>query len=323
MNFQSDVFLFLKKLNYALEDQNIFLEPHWNIDHLCYRVGSLEKYRLLKTEFQTFAKLLTETEVNGRPISTFKLDKPIHFKNSSIAIVELPAPKEGKKTIEGFEHIEIVCDISFKEIEKRFGHVKTDKSGLAKKINQEFEICLGEVNIKFHHLSLESLINLESNKKAWQALEKSEVLTVLKAFDPLVAGTFPLGMQLDDSDLDILIHLKDKNELIEIAQKNWSQEEEFKITETIVDGLDTLVINFKVDSVPIEIFAQNLEPVRQKAYLHFLVEERLLKEVGKDFISLVQRLRKQGMKTEPAFARALNLPGDPYTALLELQSKPI
>ena len=97
----------------------------------------------------------------------------------------------------------------------------------------------------------------------------------------------------------------------------------FKITETIVDGLETVIIHFIVDSIPFEIFAQNLEPVRQKAYLHFLVEERLLKEVGKDFISLVQRLRKQGMKTEPAFARALNLPGDPYTALLELQSKPI
>ncbi len=323
MNFQSEARLFLEKLNLKLNEANVFLEPHWNIDHLCYRTDTLDRYHELKKEFLTFSRLLIESDVNGRPISTFKLDKPVYFENSSISVVELPAPKKGKVTLEGFEHIEVVCDLSFHELESRYKNLKIDKSGLKKDLNQEFELCFGDVNLKFHHLSLESVINLEGNQKIWPALKKSEVLSLLKEFNPLVAGTFPLGLQTEDSDIDILIKLVDKAQLISLAKKTWGSQSGFTVEETTVDKLETVIIRFQIDDVPFEIFAQAKEPIKQKAYLHFLVEERLLKEVGKDFRNLVMRLRKQGLKTEPAFAQALNLSGDPYEELLDLQKKPI
>lgn len=323
MIFYAEARSFLEKLNQQLNESNVFLDTHWNIDHLCYRVPTLERYEIQKIEFLKFSRLLIESEVNGRMISTFKLDKPISFGYGSISVVELPAPKVGKATQEGFEHIEVVCDLSFQELEKRFKHIQVDKTGLNKKINQEFELCLGERNLKFHHISLESLIKLESNKPVWQALEKSEVLNLLKEFSPVVVGSFPLGLQVEGSDLDILIFLKDANQLVELAKKHWGHLEKFKIQNQVVDNLETLIIDFKVDTVPFQIFAQAKHPVKQKAFLHFLVEERLLKEVGKDFNSLVMRLRKQGLKTEVAFAQALNLTGDPYEALLDLQKKPI
>jgi predicted metalloenzyme YecM len=323
MKFHSEAHLFLEKLNKKLDESNIFLESNWHVDHLCYRVSTIEKYQDLKVEFQEFSKLLVESEVNGRMISTYKLAKPIHFGNSSISIVELPAPKPGKVTIEGFEHVEVVSDLSFKELESKYKHIKIDKTGLNKKINQELELCLGEINLKFHPLSLESLINLENNKKVWDALEQSQVLAVLKEYNPLIAGTYPLGLQVEDSDLDILIRLKDKKQLIELAQKSWGSLTDFNIEETQIDKLETLIVKFRINTIPFEIFAQDNEPVRQKAYLHFLVEERLLNELGTDFRSLVMRLRKQGLKTEPAFAQALNLSGDPYLALLDLQRKAI
>ncbi len=323
MNFQSEAHIFLEKLNLKLNEFNVFLEPHWSIDHLCYRTSTLDRYNELKKEFLTFSKLLIESDVNGRPISTFKLDKPVYFENSSISVVELPAPKVGKVTPEGFEHIEVVCDISFEDLESRYKNLKIDKSGLKKDLNQEFELCFGEVNLKFHQLSLESVINLEGNSKIWSAIKKSEVLSILKEFKPLIAGTFPLGLQTEDSDLDILIKLADKTKLIDLAKKTWGSQNGFTVEEKTVDKLETVIIRFNYDEVPFEIFAQDKEPIRQKAYLHFLVEERLLKEVGKDFRNLVLRLRKQGLKTEPAFAQALNLTGDPFEELLELQKKPI
>lgn len=321
MNFYQDAYIFLEKLSRKFEENNIFLEPYWNIDHICYRVTSLDGYHELKKEFLNFSKILIESEVNGRPISTFKLDKPIYFENSSIWLVELPAPKPGKETIEGFEHIEVVSDLSFKEIEKTFSHIKADKSGLKKKINQEFELNLGDINLKFHPLSLESLINIEGHDLVFGALKKSQALTLLQEFNPLIAGTFPLGLQTEDSDLDILIQLKDKKSLKDLALKNWENLENFKIDEGMIDDFETMIIKFTLDKIPFEIFAQDLEPVKQKAYRHFLVEERLLKEMGSDFRHLVMRLRKQGLKTEPAFAQALNLSGDPFDALLNLQKK--
>lgn len=60
--------------------------------------------------------------------------------------------------------------------------------------------------------------------------------------------------------------------------------------------------------------------MRQRGYLHFLIEERLLKLGSKPFVNRIQQLRHRGLKTEPAFAAALHLEGDPYVELLKLQT---
>lgn len=52
-----------------------------------------------------------------------------------------------------------------------------------------------------------------------------------------------------------------------------------------------------------------------------LVEYKLLQQHGEDFRQQVVALKKAGIKTEPAFAKLLQLPGDPYEALLQLADK--
>ncbi len=47
-----------------------------------------------------------------------------------------------------------------------------------------------------------------------------------------------------------------------------------------------------------------------------IVESRLLTLYGNDFKNKVIKLKKEGMKTEPAFASLLNLKGNPYKELL-------
>ena len=69
-----------------------------------------------------------------------------------------------------------------------------------------------------------------------------------------------------------------------------------------------------------EIFAQEIPVTKQVAYRHFLTEERLLKLGGPLFKEKILTLRKEGLKTEPAFAKALNLAGDPFEELLKLQT---
>lgn len=318
--FQEQALFFLQKLFLDLESKKIQIEPYWLIDHLCYRVETADQYIQMKKSLESWGKLLIESEVNGRMISTFKLNEGLRFSHWFIDVVELPAPKLGKLTKTGFEHIEVVADISFDSLIKRYSSHSLDLSGLEKDFNQELEIVLGLRNIKFHLLSLESVVCLESNKKVFSALKASNLLKDLKKYNPLVAGTFPLGLGTEKSDIDILLNAKDLDDLeIQLTEK-WKSSLQFKCHRIIVDGRTSLVTQFTFQDVPFEIFAQNQESVLQNGYQHFLVEEKCLHVGGERFKqALIDLRQKKGLKTEPAFAQFLKLEGNPYDELLKLR----
>ncbi len=163
MNIQQEAKLFLEQLFADLERHQIEIKKSWEIDHLCYRVESENRYQTIKAFFASSHKLLVESLVGGRLIATFKLSEPIVFRDWSISVVEVPAPKKNKIVKEGFEHIEVVTDLSFSELAEKYKHLPLDKNGLAKNFNPELEIMLGERNIKFHHMSLEKVIEIETS----------------------------------------------------------------------------------------------------------------------------------------------------------------
>lgn len=192
--FSKQAISFLELLFEDMQRNSIELMPHWDIDHICYRTHSDHNYLQVKEAFKQFSRVLVESEVNGRLITTFKLKEPIYFNEWQIDLVELPAPKIGKVTKEGYEHIEIVCDCPFREIKEKYSHCEYDEKGLTKDFNKELEIVLGDRNIKFHHSSLESVINMETNELVWNSLNELKILNVLKVYNPLIAGTFPLAI---------------------------------------------------------------------------------------------------------------------------------
>lgn len=151
---------FLDKVFKEIQSAQIDLK-NWEIDHICYRTTSEENYLESKKYFAQLGELLIESEVGGRQIATYKLKKPIKYKNFSIPLVEVPAPKKGKLTPEGFEHIEVVIDCSFDEILAKYSHCNFDKKGMQKDLNPELEIEFKDCAIKFHHQSLEEVIKIE------------------------------------------------------------------------------------------------------------------------------------------------------------------
>ena len=310
---------FLNNLFIELAANKIDLESHWDIDHLCYRADTLENYNALKEQFTKFGKLLIASDVNGREISTYELFTPVQFKGWRIDLIELPAPKKGKVTAEGFEHVEVVVDVAFEELIKKYNKLSLDTNGLKKGFNKELEVCLGTHNLKFHHLSLLSVINVEKNTKVWNAITRSKILEIFADNKPLIAGTFPLNVEVDGSDVDILMQARNLEEIKSLLIKNFGDNKEFSLDTQVIDELETLICNFVFDDVPFEVFIQDREPVRQKAYLHFLIEERLLKLGGQSFKNKVDEERRKGSKTEPAFASALGIKEDPYSRLLQLQ----
>lgn len=75
---------------------------------------------------------------------------------------------------------------------------------------------------------------------------------------------------------------------------------------------------FKGD-VQVEVFGQAQSTVQQFAYRHMVVEHAIL-EIGEEkWRAAVRRAKRTGIKTEPAFASLLRLPGNPYDVLLTLE----
>jgi hypothetical protein len=79
-----------------------------------------------------------------------------------------------------------------------------------------------------------------------------------------------------------------------------------------------VVASFEVAGWRIELYGEAIPVEQQRGWRHFAVERRLLALAGEGLRMPVLALRQRGMKTEPAFAAALRLGGDPYLALLDL-----
>jgi len=148
---------FLQKVFSVLQKDKIDVSAY-ELDHLCYRVETQEKYISLKKKLSEIGKLLTETIIGGRPISTFKLNIPFKFEKRSLDCIELPAPKEGYFFPEGYEHVEFVIKESFQEFMKKHPLINFDTRGIDNKINPDIFISYPGFTVKFHHHPLEYVI---------------------------------------------------------------------------------------------------------------------------------------------------------------------
>ncbi len=141
-------YLSIKKVNVA----------NYKLDHICYRVETEERYEQLKKELSNLGKLLTESKIGGRAITSIKLDQPIIYKNRKIEVIELPAPKKGSFYKEGFEHVEFVIDVPFDSFMATHVHLDFITKDLKKSVNQGVTLKETDFSVKFHHHTLEYVI---------------------------------------------------------------------------------------------------------------------------------------------------------------------
>jgi predicted metalloenzyme YecM len=132
----------------------------FELDHFCYRVETIERYEELKKLFEEHWKLLSEKEINGRSICSYKLSKPIVYGERKIFVVELPSPKEWSPYKEWLEHVEFVIDCSFEEFMNQYKNIDFDFDikAINKEINPDIGIEHEWVRVKFHHNTLEYVI---------------------------------------------------------------------------------------------------------------------------------------------------------------------
>jgi hypothetical protein len=168
------------------------------------------------------------------------------------------------------------------------------------------------------------LAHTPRQRQAQAILRELDILRHLAPFDPLLIGTIPLGIDTPKSDLDVACHAPDLAHFCAEADRLFGGQAGFRSKMTEKRGVPSAVVSFLAGGEPgdsaleVEFFAQPLPLDAQYGVRHALVEGRLLDLGGEALAQAVRTLKGQGIPTEPAFARLLNLPGDPYNALWQL-----
>ncbi|GAA4885891.1 VOC family protein [Ferrimonas pelagia] len=94
-----------------LADRLGFVRARLQADHIALRITAAEDADAIKAELLKRGTLLSEKQINGRPILLIQLATPIQVGPWGIDLVELPYP-DGRKRRDGWEHVELVlpCD---------------------------------------------------------------------------------------------------------------------------------------------------------------------------------------------------------------------
>lgn len=156
---------FLDQLFAALRADGLQVQE-LELDHLCYRVASLERYAACRTLFAQHGELLAESMIGGRPIATYRLHQPFMYLDRRIAVVELASPKPGSPYPEGYEHAEFVVPelgnaselLAFTE---RYSQLPWDLSDINKSTNADVRLRYAGFSVKFHGESLVDVIAAE------------------------------------------------------------------------------------------------------------------------------------------------------------------
>ena len=150
-------------------------------------------------------------------------------------------------------------------------------------------------------------------KQAYHVLTKYRLLEILHQYDPLFVGTIPINIDIDSSDIDIILETKNLTDLKNLLLLSFSDHQNFMLR----DSSETaLICKFSLENMSIEIYSENRQTDKQYGYLHMLKEYEILQSNDEHFRQAIISLKKEGWKTEPAFCKLLNIVGDPYTELL-------
>ncbi|WP_433835703.1 DUF4269 domain-containing protein [Flavobacterium anhuiense] len=170
--------------------------------------------------------------------------------------------------------------------------------------------------INFKDLSYLQTGNLKQ-QAAFAVLTQHKVLENLAEFDPILVGTIPINIDVENSDLDVVCYWKNKADFIAKVKQLFGKENRFSIREDLINNQESVIANFFIDTFEIEIFGQNTPTELQNGYRHMLIEHQILCSKDENFRLEIIKLKENGIKTEPAFGLLLGLKGNVYEELLD------
>lgn len=162
----------------------------------------------------------------------------------------------------------------------------------------------------------------DRQRDAYQAMIELDIFCVLGDYDPVLAGTLPLGIETPESDLEVICEAADLDRFDALVEAAYGDLDDFQQRRGEEDGLPSSISNFRYRRFPVQIFAQPRPVSQQRAYRHMVAEGRLLREGGEEATGAIRQLRLDGLQTETAFGEYFCLEGDPNTVLAEMADAP-
>lgn len=160
----------------------------------------------------------------------------------------------------------------------------------------------------------------DKQRRAYEVLTEYRIFEKLKKYSPILAGTIPIEIDIEGSDLDIIckVDLQFEEDFLDdlMFRKLIPDDMEVNVEYPVVDGEKCIVLNFMLEEFPVEIFGQNKPTIEQNAYRHMIAEYKILQTEEEDFKQKIIELKNKGIKTEPAFGMLLGLE-NPYEDLLK------
>ena len=160
----------------------------------------------------------------------------------------------------------------------------------------------------------------QRQKDAHAAIEKISVMDVLCGYDPILVGTIPIDIDIESSDLDMICCAQDLEYFSRLVQRTFGSQECFQLWARTIRGRQAVIAAFRFSEFTFEIYAQREQSEMQYGFRHMVVESRLLDLGGARMRDDIRRMKREGVRTEPAFAMYLGLnQEDPYESLLRLE----
>lgn len=167
------------------------------------------------------------------------------------------------------------------------------------------------------NIALQWLSNGDNyQKNCLKVIQESFLLKTLKAYNPIVAGTIPLRVYIESSDIDIIFDATDLEEFQLFAHRAISQLGATMLNENL--SKERFVTSFEYKQFVFELYCTNTDSSKQNGYRHMLIEKRILDLTDANFKENIIKLKLEGYKTEPAFGYLLHLE-NPYSDLLTFE----
>ena len=157
----------------------------------------------------------------------------------------------------------------------------------------------------------------EKQRVCYKILKEINIFELLKDYSPILVGTIPIDIDIDNSDLDIVCKINNIHEFEKLLSINFSKYINYRCTKNLKENI--IICNFEFDNIEIEIYASNIDSKKSNGYRHMIVEHNILSLNINNFKNKIMELKEAGLKTEPAFAKVLNLKGNPYEEMLKLE----
>jgi hypothetical protein len=152
--------------------------------------------------------------------------------------------------------------------------------------------------------------------RLYETLIKSNLLNTLSLFTPVVVSTICIGIDINDSDIDIICTYQNFADYKQFIKQKFKTYQHFDIWER--KNTNEIVCTFKFDGFLFEIFSSNIPVTQQNAYLHLTAMHKMLSLSNSLLKNKIIEFKKNGLKSEPSFAKLLHLKGDPFEEIKQL-----